>query len=237
MARKKRTAFRILKGLLMAGGLFFLLLVILAFTTLPFHAMHRLATRGSVLRQPPAVIVMLGGAGIPSESGLMRTYYTALLASEYPEAKIVVAIPGDEAADSDLQLAVGELVLRGVEKRRISYEPRGKNTRAQALNLSHQLLAHKQKPIALVTPPEHMKRAVLSFRRCGFTQVGGMPAFESPLETSLLFNDRELKGNRIAPRIGKNLQLRYQFWNHLKYEVIVLREYFALAYYKLRGWV
>ena len=33
------------------------------------------------------------------------------------------------------------------------------------------------------------------------------------------------------------LQYRYQFWNHLKYQVICWREYLAISYYKVRGWI
>jgi hypothetical protein len=82
-----------------------------------------------------------------------------------------------------------------------------------------------------------MKRAVLTFRKCGFANVSGMPAFEFSLDADLTFSDSDLKGNAVAPPIGHNLQFRYQFWNHLKYEIVVIREYCGMAYYKLRGWI
>jgi hypothetical protein len=82
-----------------------------------------------------------------------------------------------------------------------------------------------------------MKRAVLAFRKCGYTNVSGLPTFEYSLDADLTFRDSDLKGNKIAPPIGNNLQVRYQFWNHLKYEILVIREYFGLGYYKLRGWI
>ena len=37
--------------------------------------------------------------------------------------------------------------------------------------------------------------------------------------------------------IGNNITLRYQFWTQLHYEELLLREVFALAYYKLKGWI
>ena len=90
----------------------------------------------------------------------------------------------------------------------------------------------------LVTSPEHMYRAILSFEKAGFSQVQGLPTFETSVdEDKLYFNDRDLKGNAIVPPIGHNKQLRYQFWTHLKYEIIVIREVFALGYYKLRAWI
>jgi uncharacterized SAM-binding protein YcdF (DUF218 family) len=238
---KRRTGFfrRLIRILLPAGGVTFLLLIVLAFTTLPFHAYYRLATKGSRMSEKPATIVMLAGAGIPSENGLIRAWYTAWLAKESPEAKVIVAAPGklNDSTGDPLSIA-GELILRGVKGENILHETEGKNTRGQARNIAAMIpTSERNRPLAIVTSPEHIRRAVLSFRKAGFTNVSGFPAFESSLEADLVFDDRDLKGNRLAPPIGENLQFRYQFWNHLKYEVIVLREYFALAYYKLRGWI
>ena len=88
-----------------------------------------------------------------------------------------------------------------------------------------------------MTSPEHITRAVKTFNRAGFSWVSGLPTFETSLSEDLTFVDEELKGNKIAPSIGGNLQFRYQFWNHLKYEILVIREYIALGFYKLKGWI
>jgi hypothetical protein len=90
----------------------------------------------------------------------------------------------------------------------------------------------------LVTSPEHMRRAVLVFRKVGFTRINALPAFENALEADLVFKDDELGGNKLPiPDIGGNISVRYQFWNHLKYEILIAREMTALSYYKLRGWI
>ena len=240
MRREKHSfAGRFIRIFLVSAGALFLLLVILAFTTLPFHAFYRLAIRGSEMTEEPAYIVMLSGAGIPSENGLIRAYYTGWLANECPDATVIIAAPGDLSdSASDPHLIERELRVRGMGTNAVMFETEGKNTRGQAQNIA--LLsasADHHKPLAVVTSPEHIRRAVLSFRKAGFTSVSGFPAFETALGTSLVFNDKDLKGNRFVPPIGENLQLRYQFWNHLKYEIIVIREYMALAYYKLRGWI
>jgi len=182
---------------------------------------------------------MLGGAGIPSGDGLIRSFYTAKLATAHPEARVIIAMPGDIADSlSAPRLVAGELLLRGVKKNSISYENTGHNTREQAMKLAAgKTTAQLNQPLTLITSPEHMKRAVLTFRKSGFTMVSGLPAFEYSLDADLTFRDSDLKGNSLAPPIGNNLQVRYQFWNHLKYEISVLREYFGLAYYKLRGWI
>ena len=225
--------------LLLSGGSIFILLLLMAFTTLPFWAYYRLATGYSNTEKSPVNIVMLAGAGIPSENGLIRAYYTARLARLCPDALVIIAVPG-RIADSlgDPRRIAAELELRGVNPKKIRYAVKGKNTRGQALEIAEMIGPAKYSlPLMLVSSPEHIKRAVMTFRKCGFTSVSGIPAFESSLEMDLTFNDKDLKGNKIVPPIGNNPQVRYQFWNHLKYEIIVIREYFGLGYYKLRGWI
>jgi hypothetical protein len=58
------------------------------------------------------------------------------------------------------------------------------------------------------------------------------------LESDLSYNDRALGGRRwIIPGIGRNIIFRYQFWTQLRYEELIVREMFATAYYKLKGWI
>jgi uncharacterized SAM-binding protein YcdF (DUF218 family) len=239
MKKKTNRIRTIFRFLLITAGCLFITLSILAFTTLPFWAYYSLGTSNSKITRPPATIVMLGGAGIPSGDGLIRSYYTAWLAKANPEAQIIIAMPGDIADSlSAPRLVENELEIRGINPALIRFEHSGRNTREQAQKLSTgKTTAQLQKPVTLVTSPEHMKRAILAFRKCGFTTVSGMPTFEFSLNVDLTFSDSDLKGNKIAPPIGKNLQFRYQFWNHLKYEIMVIREYFALAYYRLKGWI
>ncbi len=67
--------------------------------------------------------------------------------------------------------------------------------------------------------------------------MNALPAFENASEADFRFTDDELGGNKLpVPDVGQSMQLRYQVWNHLKYEITFIREVFALTYYKLRGW-
>jgi len=238
MSKLKFRPLALLRTFLIITGSFFVLLCLLAFTTLPFYAYYNLATSNSRIKSKPAVIVMLSGAGIPSENGLIRAYYTAKLALQVPEARIFIAVPGNlNDSLSDPFKIADELCLHGISRNRIFFAAEGKNTRSQAMQLASLLGKNLNQPVTLVTSPEHMRRAVLSFRKCRFTNVSGLPTFENSLEDDLAFDDNALKGNKLAPDIGHNLQLRYQFWNHLKYEIIIIREYAALSYYKMRGWI
>ncbi len=239
MKKKSISILRLLKILLFISGSIFLILCVLAFTKIPYYAYYSLGTSNSKITSPPKTIVLLSGSGIPSEFGLLRAYYTARLAKANPRANIIISMPGDLTDSmSAPQLTAKELMIRGIDTGLISFENLGRNTCEQAQKLSEgKTLAQLALPVTLVTSPQHMKRAVLTFRKCGFTNVSGLPAFENSLESDLTFNDSKLKGNKYVPSIGNNMQVRYQFWTQLKLEVLVLREYFGLVYYKLRGWI
>jgi uncharacterized SAM-binding protein YcdF (DUF218 family) len=226
---------------LFAGlGLLFLVMIVLSFTTLPFWGYYWLGTSKSKISGKPEYIVLLGGGGMPSESNLMRTYYVCKAAKELPDSRIVIATPGDTAdVRSTARLIATELIEKGVDKRRIFYENVGTNTRMEALQM-RELNGESliQKSLLLVTSPEHMRRSILVFKKAGFTRINALPAFENALEANLIFKDDELGGNKtLIPNVGGSISLRYQFWNHLKYEILIARELTALGYYKLRGWI
>lgn len=92
MKKQRRGLFFWIKVLLITLGSFSLVLCILAFTTLPFWAYYRLSG-AYIAEHRTEAIILLSGAGIPSESGLMRAYYTAELAGMNPWARVVIAAP------------------------------------------------------------------------------------------------------------------------------------------------
>jgi len=221
--------------------------IILAFTPAPFWVWYGLGTSEAQIEGRPDYIVVLGGAGIPSETGLMRTYYAAQAAAFFPDARVIVALPGDTADSlSSVRKMRGELILRGVAPQRILLEDSGTNTRAQALNVRKltsppaPLLLKERRTggeVLLITSPEHLYRAVLTFRKAGFSRVDGIPAFQSDVESDISFSARKLGGRRWVPDVGDSITLRYQFWTQLHYEILIFREYLAIAYYWLMGWI
>ena len=228
---------RLLRNLLVLFGIFFLVCLVLAFTSAPFWGYHWLGTSKSEIKQKPGYIVLLGGGGMPSQSNLMRSWYTGLAAKSFPDAKVIIAMPGElEDSTGTPQKMKKELMVRGIEGSRISFENEGTNTRSQAINCLGMI--KMQTPVLLITSPEHMRRAVLCFQKTGFEKVNALPAFENAAEADFSFNDDELGGNTVlVPDVGKNTNVRYRFWNHLKYEILIAREMFALTYYKVRGWI
>lgn len=230
---------RFIKLLLILFGGIFLFLIVLAFTKIPLRAYNSLGTGNSKITRPPVTIILLSGSGIPSESGLLNAYFTAKLGIVYPKANIIISMPGNlNDSLGDPRLTAKELILRGIAKERINFESLGRNTREQAQKLTAgKTLSQLSQPVTLVTSPEHMKRSVMVFRKCGFTTVSGYSTFGNALSTDLRFDDSDLKGNKYIPSIGNNIQVRYQFWSYLKLEVLVLREYSGLVYYWMRGWI
>jgi uncharacterized SAM-binding protein YcdF (DUF218 family) len=215
-------------------GCIFFISFILSFTDIPYYAYHSLGTSNSKIIAKPNVIVILGGSGMPSPDGLIRTYFGYEAAKKYPEAKIIIALPYNEN-DSlyQLNLMAKELTIRGIDSSKISYEPLGFNTRSQALNIASMFNNNLDKyNLLIVTSPEHMYRAIKTFKKAGLKIVGGIPTFENPPDSEKI-KDKSLKKDlRI-----KNLSLRYNMWSYLNYELIVTREYFAITYYKIKGWI
>jgi uncharacterized SAM-binding protein YcdF (DUF218 family) len=263
MLKKAHSA---LKYMLITIGSIALLMIVLAFTTAPFWIWYNLGVKKAGIHRPPEYIIVMGGGGMPSHSALMRCWYAAQVAKRFPASRVIVALPGD-ARDSlsSVNQMKKELSLRGVAPGRIYLEDSGTNTRAEAVNMV-KLISNiefrisnnelKQKPkfdiqystfnirhsifhssLLIVTSPEHLCRSVLAFQKAGFLKVDGLPAFEQPIESDIMFNARLLGGRNFIPDIGKSLSLRYQFWMQMEYEFLVLREYLALAYYKLQGWI
>lgn len=218
------------KSLLLLGG-FSLVFTILSFTSLPYWAYYGLAATDDQLEVPPSTIVIMGGDGMPSPSGLMRLYNGTEKALQHPNAKVIIALPYNEF-DSTYQLSLmaHELVKEGVDTNRIVFAPNGFNTRSQALEIKE--LADTLAPLLIVSSPEHMYRSIHSFRKVGFQIVGGSPSFEKPSDEEKLKDETDKDETKV-----RNLALRYNMWSYMQYEIIVLREYTAISYYWIKGWI
>ncbi len=231
---------RTLLGLLALAGAVFILMLALAFSPWPWRACAWLAVVEPQYDGPPDFIVVLGGGGIPSPSGLMRSYAGAEAAARFPEASVVLALPYDEPFENSSAFKMrNELILRGVAPDRILLESKGRNTREQAISLLETLDANpKEDRLLVVTSMDHMRRAVLTFRKAGFHQVNARSVSSEAIEVDLRYDVDRLGGRPfLLPDVGQNMVLRYTFWNHLGYELDFLRELVAMAYYWVKGWI
>lgn len=229
---------KFLHRLLAFFGLILLAAIALCFTQIPWRAYEWLGTDKQVLAEEPDVLVMLGGGGVPSESGLMRSYVLAEAARLFPNAMVAVAMP-DTNDISSIRMKE-ELVLRGIKAERILWEDQGRNTREQATRLRQMLYADGLDPVVvLVTSPAHMKRSLLTFRKAGFEKIFPQTEFGVSMASNLSYVREDLGAEPAVPMpdIGQNEMLRYHFWSNLSIEVRVLHEFAALAYYRLMGWI
>lgn len=220
--------------MLFSGGVIFLVLFILSFTSLPYYAYHYLGTSYSRILKKTDLIIILGGNGMPGSDGLLRTFYGAKAALENSDAGIIIALPyGETDSLYQLNLMREELIIRGIDSARISFEPYGYNTRSQATNIAGLFNNElKNKSLLIVTSPEHTYRAVRTFHKAGFSHVAGLPTFECPVEPEKIKDKTKTKDIRV-----RSLGLRYNMWSYMHYELKVLREYCAICYYKLKGWI
>lgn len=224
---------RWLRRIAIVTGAVALVLMVLACTRIPFDVHRWLGSAAGECQVDMQVIVVLGGSGMPSGPELLRLHRGALLAAESQLSTVVVIHP--DTADAMKQM-VDELVLRGVDRQRISLITEGDNTRAQALAFAL-VNTPRTTSIALVTAPENMYRSVRTFQRAGFTAVCGVPAWDHAMHHHFRYAHRAIGGREWVPDVSENPGLRYTFWNYLKLEITCLREFLAIAYYRINGWM
>lgn len=213
-------------------GVFAILFVLLSFTDLPYYAYHSLGLTKIHNTENIKHIVVLGGDGMPSPSGLIRSYFGIKAAKENPKAKIYIALPRNEDGSlRQLDMLAKEFTDKGIDRSKIIFEAEGHNTYSQAVNLE-KLISSKNERMLVVTAPEHMYRAVGCFKKVGFKEINSLPTFEIPSDEETL-EKKDKKGKKES----ENLSLRYNMWSYMIYEIKVLREYCAISYYWLKGWI
>lgn len=236
-----RPIIRVIRVVLVVWGVMALVPILLAFTSYPGRMYQWLAMDSGRLQDKPEFVVLLGGAGIPSSSGLMRTFSAAEQARKHTAASVIIVLPSDaENQDSDIARMKNELVMRGVPANRIVLQYQGRNTREQALQVARLVgNGFGDRRLMIVTSPYHMKRALLTFRKAGFRQVVGVGAVEQTQPVEVRYKSKELGGKRIplAPDMGQSTFMRYGFWYNLETEVTFASELSALVYYWGRGWI
>jgi hypothetical protein len=53
----------------------------------------------------------------------------------------------------------------------------------------------------------------------------------------LRYGHQAIGGKAYVPDVSGSQDLRYDLWNRLKLQLTCLREYLAIAYYRLNGWI
>ena len=243
----------------MAGGL----LAALQFTQVPWKAYSFLAGDGAVHGREtgwePTHILVMGGSGVPGESGLIRLWYAADAAAKHPGVPVWMALACAEGNRGDPAAVAyaGELRLRGVADGRCEPRACGVNTREQAVALVRALDAggaaaaggQDAPRVLLVTSPEHVRRACLAVRRAArdagrAIEVRGLAAENLSLDDHVAASDASgaMAGTdggaaQEGGSVGAPAAFRYDFWNNAEYTLRSAREAVALLYSRARGWI
>ena len=213
-------------------GILFFTMLVLAFTSAPFYLHFNLGQNPNddVEVSNPQMVMMFGGAGMPSEDNLMRLYHTAALARHF-DVPVLLVHPEDSLCQAEMTR-----ILRqgGIDS--ILYMTEGANTRSQAVELMNAYPELSEKELIVVTSPEHVRRTVKCLNKVGFRNTIGKAAYPATVDFDLSLKKQKLGGNEAIPSV-ESVKMRYTFFNYLKLEITCVREYFALAYYKIKGWI
>ena len=99
-------------------------------------------------------------------------------------------------------------MIRGVDSTKILLEIKGKNTREEGMEVMRIAPGTESKRCVLVTSPEHMRRAILTFKKLGFAQLGGIPTWNASGPVDVDYKDNSLGGNKVPiPNVGGSLKL------------------------------
>ena len=239
-----------IRFLLAILGLLALLLGAVQFTNIPWRAYLSLSKIPPSFSAPPTHILIMGGSGIPGESGLSRTFFGAEAAKLHREAEVLLAMPLGTNESYASRAYVNELRLRDVSAKRIQVLDGGRNTREQALRVAELLVGQSNAiQILVVSDPYHIRRTATCLRKAfadnnRIIQLAALPVFPLSIEDPFEYQAQTLDtpntssaSRETAPDLGPNLRFRYDVWNQLGYTLAVLRESAAMFYYRLRRWI
>ena len=162
-------------------GILFFTMLVLAFTSAPFYLHFNLGQNPNddVEVSNPQLVMMFGGAGMPSEDNLMRLYHTAALARHF-DVPVLLVHPEDSLCQAEMTR-----ILRqgGIDS--ILYMTEGANTRSQAVELMNAYPELSEKELIVVTSPEHVRRTVKCLNKVGFRNTIGKAAYPATVDFDL----------------------------------------------------
>lgn len=234
MRNKTQIIKKIISVFFITIGVVFTIMIILAFTSIPFYMHFNLGKNpdGIEITEDftPEKIVMFGGAGMPSPDNLMRLYHTSKWANHF-NVPVILIHPEDSICQSEMYRILNQ---SGVQE--IIYMTEGANTRSQSIELKESNIVDIDEKLLIITSTEHLYRTMKCMQKVGFNNIVGMPAQEATVDFNLSLDKEELGGNSSIPSVN-NTKIRYTFFNYLKLEIVCIREYVAILYYKLKNWI
>jgi len=213
------TIYTWIRAFLALTGLVTLMALLLAFTGVHKRGAKWLATAN--YSSDCDFIALLPAGAIPGPTMLMRAYQAVEEYKKNPRAKIVISHKtGEPMEKSTIWSIREELILRGVPESAILLEKKATNTAEHARYIRDGAFGdYRKDSYLIVTSPTHVRRSVMSFKAAGFAHVYAIAA----------------KPRAGVEKMGSNHFLRYDIWYSLMQEIEIVREFVAIAYYKISG--
>lgn len=177
-----------------------------------------------------AVLVLGGGAStlradgkqldILSEASALRALEAArLYRMLHPSWVIVSGGTGDDPSVPESEPMREALIELGVPQERILLESGSGDTHDQALLLAGMLEEREVEDVVMVTSPTHMRRALLTFENAGLAPTPSISRLDSQ-------DPSRPQPPSWVPTVAA-----------LQRSMSASREYLAIVYYWLRGWI
>lgn len=181
MNRPLRIMLQTVRAVFMMLGILVFLFAVYLFSPFPWRIYKRLWAVPDTSNAPVTHILVMGGSGIPGESGLIRTFYAAEAARQHPDAEMLIAMPLGASESPASGAYLNEIRLRGISTNRVQILDGGRNTREQALRLAKALGTNSQSScVLIVTSPEHTRRTAAAIRKACSVPISTFPAFPFP---------------------------------------------------------
>ena len=75
-----RVLLKLAKGISVLAGILAIFMILISFTTLPYKGIYWLGISALKAESNPENFVVMGGCAMPGKSGLIRSYYAAMIA-------------------------------------------------------------------------------------------------------------------------------------------------------------
>ncbi|HRH99664.1 MAG TPA: hypothetical protein PK006_01315 [Saprospiraceae bacterium] len=230
-----KSLFILINKLLLFGikllGFFTVFICVLAFSSMPYREFRRLSVVEPRSSFVPQWIICLSGNEYPSPDALGLFFELGACIKKYPHAQSIYSFPCNSNCDSKKAALIEELKLRTDSLTHFSIFTEGYNSYSQLYKIAEQL-NFKTDAIMLIAPAPHTFRSIAVLKKMGFTNVCGYSSLSIPFSNEELSQISKMPYGRQVP-----MDLRYNFWNYLKYEIEIGREWIALLYYKINGWI
>lgn len=205
----------------------FILFLSLAFTDIPYYWYHGYAEDNHSLVGEADFIIVMSGNDFPSSDALEKIYLVSKIKQKRADTKLILAFP---ALDENLIMQDSVLFKNfGIANSNLIISAKGYNTLTQVESIiSENDLSNTN--VIVVCNYEQTLRTLACFRKRSRANFFAVHNIEKPFSPELLSAERN-----NSPFYS--LQIRYNFWNYLIYQIKAMREYIAIQYYSYKNWI